>query len=101
MIEKIVNILNMNQGEQMKRFKVFKYISNISFGIGLVIGIYAIVRVYTAGANLPAGVCPVDNGRPFIIAAIVFLVVSLVFSFLTSPKKRAKAAQKDADKPSQ
>lgn len=85
----------------MTRFKLFKYISNISFGIGLVIGIYAIVRIYTASANLPAGVCPIDNSRAFIIVAIAFLVVSLVFSFLTSPKKRARdAAKRDTDKTS-
>ena len=72
----------------MKHQKLFKYISNITFGIGVVIGVYAIVRIYIGSADLPPGVCPVDTSRPFIIAAIVVLVISLVFSFLTSVKNK-------------
>ena len=65
----------------MKHAKLFKYISNISFGIGLAIGIYALIRIYFAGADLPPGVCPIDNSRPLIYVAIAMLIVSLIFSF--------------------
>jgi len=75
----------------MKNTKVYKYISNITFVIGLVIGVYAIIRMYTIGADLPTGVCLIDSSRPLIIAAIAVLVVSLVFSFLAGVKNKKSA----------
>ena len=67
--------------------KVMKYVTNISFGIGLALSAYALYRIISASANLPEGACPIDSGRPVIIAAVVFLVLSLATSFFIKDKK--------------
>lgn len=72
----------------MKRKKVFKYISNIAFVIGGALGVYAIISSFVVQANLPTGVCPVDNARPFIYVAIGFLALSLITSFFAEKKQR-------------
>ena len=64
----------------MKHKRVMKYISNISFGIGAALGAYALYTIFIVNANLPPNVCPIDNGRPVLIVAVVFLAISLVVS---------------------
>ena len=72
----------------MKKNRLIKYISNISFGIGVVLGAYAFYRIIVSRASVPAGVCPVDNSRPFLIIAVVFLIISLGLSFWGEKKKK-------------
>lgn len=74
----------------MKNKKLFKIISNITFGIGSAIAIYAIITTFITQSNLPPGVCPIDNGRPLIYVSIGFLVVSLITSFLSGKDKNDK-----------
>lgn len=77
----------------MKNKKLFKIISNITFGIGSAIAIYAIVTTFIIQSNLPPGVCPIDNGRPLIYVSIGFLVVSLITSFLSGKNNKKKSNQ--------
>lgn len=77
----------------MKNKKLFKIISNITFGIGSAIAIYAIVTTFIIQSNLPSGVCPIDNGRPLIYVSIGFLVVSLITSFLSGKNNKKKSNQ--------
>ncbi|MDD5017505.1 MAG: hypothetical protein PHO15_05335 [Eubacteriales bacterium] len=73
----------------MKHKKIIKYISNISFGVGAALGAYAFYSIIKSRASLPEGVCPVDNSRPFIIIAIIFLAISFVASFFMEKKKKS------------
>lgn len=77
----------------MKNKKLFKIISNITFGIGSAIAIYAIVTTFIIQSNLPPGVCPIDNGRPLIYVSIGFLVVSLITSFFSGKNNKKKSNQ--------
>ncbi len=78
----------------MNKGKLFKYISNISFALGAVLAAVAFYFIYIARANLPAGVCPVNNNLPFIIPALALLLISFVTSFFAE-KKNKKAQIKE------
>ena len=81
----------------IKHKRVMKYITNISFGIGAVLGAYAMYTTFVTYANLPPGVCPLDNGRPVFIVAVVFLSISIITSFFAEKKKK-KADTQDTEK---
>ena len=77
--------------------KIFNILSNIAFGIGLLLFIYYIYSFLTTRMTLPAGVCPFDQARPFAYAASGFLVLSLILSFFEVKKQRKskKTASKE------
>ena len=70
----------------MKKQKILKVISNIAFGIGIALFAYYIFDFISSRAGLPADVCPFDNSRPFAMASVCFLVLSLVLSFFEKKK---------------
>ena len=72
----------------MKKVKVFKYISNISFALGALLGAIALYFIISARVGLPAGTCPVNNNLPLIIPALVLLLVSFVTSFFAEKKNK-------------
>ncbi len=72
----------------MNKGKLFKYISNISFGLGAALAAVAFYFIFSARANLPAGVCPVNNNLPFIIPALVLLLIAFVTSFFAEKKAK-------------
>ena len=83
--------------------KIFNILSNIAFGIGLLLFIYYIYSFLTTRMTLPAGVCPFDQARPFAYAASGFLVLSLILSFFAvkkqrKNKKKARKEEKPEDK---
>ena len=72
----------------MKKVKVFKYISNISFALGALLGAIALYFIISARVGLPSGTCPVNNNLPFIIPALALLLVSFVTSFFAEKKSK-------------
>lgn len=67
----------------MKHAKTTKIISNILFGLGSALGIAVLIKTYIDSADLPPGVCPLDQNRGLTYAALIVLGASLVFSFVT------------------
>jgi hypothetical protein len=61
--------------------KVFSYLSNGFLIIGTAIGIYVLADIFLLGRNLPAGACPITDNRPWLILAVIFLILSLALSF--------------------
>ena len=80
----------------MKKGKIFKYISNISFALGAVLAVIALYFIISARAGLPAGVCPVDNNLPFIIPALALLAVAFVTSFFAEKKNKETHPRKQS-----
>jgi hypothetical protein len=78
----------------MKKQKILKVISNIAFGIGIALFAYYIFDFISSRAGLPADVCPFDNSRPFAMASVCFLVLSLVLSFFEKRKLKNRMKQK-------
>jgi len=79
----------------MNRKKLFKY---ISFGLGAALAVVTLYLVFSSRAGLPPGVCPVNNGLPFAIPALVLLVTAFVTSFYAEkPKPKSGAEEKPAD----
>jgi hypothetical protein len=61
--------------------KIISYFSNGSLIIGVVSGVYALVKIYLIKSKLPAGVCPFIDNRPLLYSAIVFCCISYILSF--------------------
>ncbi len=68
--------------------KIIKLISTITFWIGIALSAFSIYTLISSSIGLPPGACPINDGRPFMIAAVVFLVASFVTSFFTGKKSR-------------
>ena len=79
----------------MNKTKLFKYVSNISFGVGAALAVYAIVTIFITRASLPPGACPIDTSRPVVYIAVGFLAISLITSFFTGKKKEKENTQSD------
>lgn len=73
--------------------KIIKLISTITFWIGIALTAVSVYMLITSGAL--AGACPLVDGRPFMIAAVVFLVASFVTSFFTGKKSKDKENKHD------
>ncbi len=82
----------------MKKGKIFKYISNISFALGALLGIIALYFIISARVGLPAGTCPVNNNLPLIIPALALLLVSFVTSFFAEKKIKATSPRDHSEK---
>lgn len=68
--------------------KTIKLISLITFWAGIALSAVSAYILISSSVGLPAGACPINNGRPFMIAAIVFLVASFITSFFTRENKK-------------
>ena len=73
----------------MKQYKLFKLLSNISFGIGAAMSALALYLMISTRASLPPGMCPVDNYQALAIAALVVLAASFALSIIADRKKKA------------
>ncbi len=62
--------------------KKLSIISNITFIFAIILAMYSLINIYIVRKNLPEGVCPIDNNRPVMYAAIGLSLISLVFSFV-------------------
>ncbi|WP_291956371.1 hypothetical protein [Mahella sp.] len=69
------------------KHNIVRIISNIFFILAMVVAAYALFSLYMAYRSLPPGVCPVDNNRGWLYAAIILSVVSLVLSFFEGKNK--------------
>lgn len=67
--------------------KIIKLISEITFWAGLALAAVSVYILVSSSASLPAGVCPINNGRPFMIAAAVILAVSFITSLFIRKNK--------------
>jgi hypothetical protein len=63
--------------------RIIKLISEITFWAGLALSALSVYILISSRINLPAGACPMNNGRPFMIAAAAVLAVSFISSFFT------------------
>jgi len=72
----------------MKHYKIYSLISNILLGIGAVLGALALYLSLSLRANLPPGVCPIDNNRPLMYIAIGVLLISFVLSVIADRIKK-------------
>jgi len=71
------------------RGKIFRYVSNIAFGLGAVLAAVALYMTFS-------GACPIRGNLGFVIPAIALLAVAFVTSFFAEkPKKRGKKPLKD------
>ncbi len=57
-------------------------LSDITFVLAVAVAIIAVARIVWSRINLPAGVCPIDDGRSFLFVALALSVASLITSFL-------------------
>lgn len=76
----------------MKR-KVISYVSNALMFIGAALGLYVLLNIYAIRGRLPAGICPVNDNRPMLYAAIVLCCLSFILSFFEG-KKGEKGSEK-------
>jgi ABC-type sulfate transport system permease subunit len=78
-----------------KRGKIFRYVSNIAFGLGAVLAGIALYIFFGARA---LGTCPISRNLGIIIPAIVLLAVAFVTSFFAEkPAKPGKTPPKDKE----
>lgn len=82
----------------MKSGKIFKYISNISFGLGVVLSVISLYLVFSARVGAPAGTCPVNSNLPLIIPAIGLLAIAFITSFFAEKKTKKASPDKPPDK---
>lgn len=65
-----------------------KLMSNVTFWIGILLAIYGIVNIYLVRKDLPPGVCPIVDNRPWLYAAICFMVVSILLSHFETKRNK-------------
>lgn len=68
--------------------KIIKLISTITFWIGIALSAFSAYTIIASGAL--SGACPFNDGRPFMIAAVAFLIISFVTSFFTGKKGKGQ-----------
>lgn len=71
---------------------ILSYFSNGSLITGVIIGVYALVKIYIIKSKLPEGACPVINNRPLLYTSIVLCCISFILSILEE-----KEAKKQGD----
>ena len=77
------------------RGKIFKYVSNISFGLGVVL---AAIVLYISITSRATGVCPISGNLGLIIPAILLLAIAFVTSFFAEkPKKQSRSENKSPE----
>ncbi len=70
--------------------KHIKWISNGVFGIGIILSVTALVRMFLLRRSLPAGVCPVDESRWIVYSAIAFLLCAFILSLFEKKEESGK-----------
>ncbi len=60
----------------MKKLNLKNIIKTISW-LSLIYGAYIIIKVMIARANLPEGVCPLDDNRPDILLGVFLIIGSM------------------------
>jgi hypothetical protein len=73
------------------RGKIFKYISNISFGLGAVL---AAIVLYISIRARTTGVCPISGNLGLVLPAIALLAIAFVTSFFAEKPARKSKDQK-------
>ena len=81
-----------NIWESYMKSRIFKIISEVTFWAGIALSSVSAYVLISSSIDLPAGACPVNNGRPYIISAIALLAVSFIASFFT---RKNKSKQED------
>ncbi|MFR1707740.1 MAG: hypothetical protein ACLSV2_02470 [Clostridium sp.] len=67
----------------MNRIKLsLNKLSNLLFYTGIFLGVIGYYRIYKVRANLPSGICPIDDNRGLIIVAAFMLISSVITSTL-------------------
>jgi len=75
----------------LMRGKIFRYVSNIAFGLGAVLAAVALYMTFS-------GSCPVSGNLGIVIPAIALLAVAFITSFFAEkPDKRGKKPRKGED----
>jgi hypothetical protein len=67
-----------------------KLLSNALLLLGAAAGGLGLVRIGLASRDLPPGVCPITDNRPWLYLAIALLLASLVLSFFEKPRAKRK-----------
>lgn len=70
--------------------RMISILSNITFVIGIAIGVFVIIDIYLLTNRAPAGTCPIIYNRPLLYIALGSCLVSLVLSFFVPKKKEQK-----------
>jgi hypothetical protein len=70
----------------MMRGKIFKYVSNIAFGLGVVLA--AIVLYISITARM-SGACPLSSNLGLIIPAIALLAIAFITSFFAEKPSKS------------
>lgn len=72
----------------MKNKKIFKF-TNILFAIGIIFSVGVLIKSYIDKSKLPEGVCPINNNRELLIAAIIVLIViTIITTFIEYIEKK-------------
>ncbi len=74
------------------RGKIFKYVSNITFGLGAIL---AAIVLYISITARVSGTCPISNNLSLIIPAIVLLATAFVTSFFAEKTKKRPRSEKN------
>ncbi len=75
--------------------KAFKIISTVTFWVGIALSAFSVYTFISSYAGAPAGTCLISDGRPFMIAAVVFLVASFITSFFTGKKNKEAGPEEE------
>ena len=75
--------------------KLITYLSNITLIIGAVLAGYVLIDFIIQQSRLPEGACPLTDNKTIIIVAIVFLLISFIFSVIEQRQK--KKAKRDSE----
>lgn len=68
--------------------KKLEKISNFIFYIGVAIAGYGLYKSYIATRGLPPGACPIEDNRPKLYVALVFLLSSYILSLISGRRKK-------------
>lgn len=67
--------------------EILSIIENVTFYLSLAVtGIY-VYKTYLGSNNLPPGVCPLENHRPWLYGGIVLIIVSFASAYFAKKAK--------------
>ena len=56
--------------------------SNIIFIFAISIFFYGMYKIYIVKQNLSLGACPIEDNRPILYLAIIFMIFSIIISYI-------------------
>lgn len=68
--------------------KKFLTLSNIIYAITLLYGGAVLAKIYYDRAQLPPGVCPIDNNNELIYSAIAVLLIGVIITWVIDRKQK-------------